>query len=181
MINLLPIKEKLDIYKMYFVRRVIIALALLFVTVVVGIIFLLPSFFLVVVKEERLREQARDTIKTISSEDGMNIGDVIASTNTKLDILARDEGTMLSSVLASILEKKGTRIALSDFLFQKDVQDGNQRKKIVVKGESLNRETLISFADRLKRDPLFSLVDLPVSNLVKSKDIPFSITITLAE
>jgi hypothetical protein len=48
---------------------------------------------------------------------------------------------------------------------------------MAVSGKAVSRDALLSFSKALKSNHRFESVDLPVSNLAKSKDIEFSISI----
>ena len=56
MINLLPIKNKKKVHKLYYFRLGTLALSLWLVALVIGIILLSPSFFLVKTKEEVVKK-----------------------------------------------------------------------------------------------------------------------------
>lgn len=57
----------------------------------------------------------------------------------------------------------------------------NTAATIKLSGQAPDRQTLLNFLDALRREPTFSAVDSPITNLIKSRDIPFNIQLTLAK
>ena len=190
MINLLPPLIKLRIRRWYRARLAIVALLLLFVVILIGTVLLLPSLFLSLVKEYSGTERIMLAQELIPVEKNIEIEKNTRLTNKKISILSqKDANIILLPVINSILEKKPASptsqgglagISITAFLYEKVASSETDKKitpqKILIKGFASNRETLVSFADELRNISLFSDIDLPISNLVKSADIPFIIT-----
>ena len=176
MINLLPPLIKLRIRRWYRARLAIVALLLLFVVILIGTVLLLPSLFLSLVKEYSGTERLMLAQELIPVEKNIEIERNTRLTNKKISILSqKDANIILLPVINSILEKKLAGISITAFLYESATTDPISQK-ILIKGFASNRETLVSFADGLRNISLFSDIDLPISNLVKSADIPFIIT-----
>lgn len=183
MINLLPLKEKKKIYQLYFIRLSIVSLFLLLIVLIVGTVLLLPSLFLSVVKERSAAERVLLAREALSLEEGRNVEAIIASVNKKIGILALAPGVSatLNKAFRTIIDRQPEGLKITGLLYEKDVLGDTGRGKIFIRGISSERDALIAFADLLKKESLFSEVDLPVSNLIKSEDIAFSITVFLNE
>jgi hypothetical protein len=52
---------------------------------------------------------------------------------------------------------------------------------VVLQGKALTREGLIAFKKNLEQDKRFSGVELPISDLAKSKDIPFALRLSYSQ
>jgi hypothetical protein len=52
---------------------------------------------------------------------------------------------------------------------------GTSTVEVVIRGTADTRDALVLFKRRLEQDPLISSVELPVSDLAKSKDITFAL------
>jgi hypothetical protein len=50
-------------------------------------------------------------------------------------------------------------------------------ESVLITGEAASRSLLVQFRDTLEDSPLFESAALPLANLAKDKDVPFSITI----
>jgi hypothetical protein len=50
--------------------------------------------------------------------------------------------------------------------------------KVVVSGVAANRTGLTAFKNAIESDKLFKLATIPLSELAKDKDIPFTLSIT---
>ena len=183
MINLLPLKEKQKIYQLYFIRLSIVSSFLLLIALIVGIVLLLPSLFLSVVKEHSSAERVLLARKALSLEEGRNVEAIITSVNKKISILTLASGVSLtlSKAFRAIIDRQPEGLKIIGLLYEKDVLGDTGRGKIFIRGISSGRDALIAFADLLKKELLFSEVDLPVSNLIKSEDITFLITVFLNE
>jgi len=58
----------------------------------------------------------------------------------------------------------------------------NQTKDplLTIAGMAMTRQSLVEFRDELEKQENFLTVDLPISNLIEEKDVPFVINVTLA-
>ena len=180
MTNLLPseqIKKNITEYHFRFAGT---ALAMLGITIFLATVFLSPSYFLAshkraVIQNDPLWQNDKDDVA--SRERQKEFEDVIKETNMVLDILGTTNNKFYVSgdVVAKIIGYKTTPITISGIFYDaSDVGDA-----LSIKGIEVNRQGLISFTDMLKKDPSFASVDLPISNLVKDRDISFSISIKL--
>ena len=180
MINLLPISEKRKVHKLYIDRVSVTALAFLVISVVIGIIFLLPSFFLIYGKERSVIERISIAREIISQSGEGSVDETMVSVNKKLSLLfpEKDIHFSLSPVLKKILIKKPPNLKIIGLFYKQESNDNVREEKIIVRGRSLGREELLSFVEALREESLFTDVDLPIADLVENEDIPFSITVT---
>lgn len=180
-INLLPPEEKKRIRRIYRFRLGIVILSLTFVLLSIISTFLLPSLFLIGVKEERLMEGL--SARKDETTPGMNkdVEALVQETKRQMDIFFEGDGREASEAIRTVLAKSGDSVTLLGFFFQKVYKEGTDEDKLVLRGEALTRNSLISFADRLKASALFESVNLPVSDLAQSSGITFSITAVLKQ
>jgi hypothetical protein len=185
--NLLPPSEKKVVRERY--RRRLLVVALVFFTILISIILISISIsymasayeIMVVSREVELISKTNDT-KGVAA----NIS-TIKDTNGKLDILTKNStkslGYDLSTVFSSIIDS--AKVKLTSFAYDQIETKKDQTKetghRIIVGGIAKDRETLRDFVKILQSDKRFKSVDLPVSNLIESKDIKFFITIMIAK
>lgn len=180
MANLLPVQEKLQIKKIYRLHLVVVALVFSFLLIEAGVLMLTPSLFLSLVREKEARERLSVVEKVITVEERKNLRDEIVGVNSKIKVLLGEENetALVSSVIARAIEKKNNTIRFDAFFYDGTVEDPLKRK-FTISGISKDRQTLLSFVNTLREDPLFQEVELPVSNFVKNTEIPFFISLTV--
>lgn len=105
-----------------------------------------------------------------------NTAEIIKSANVQIGlILEKDKATLqINESVSQVISEKPEGVFLTGFAYQRPKGFAS---RLVVSGVSRNREVLQGFADSLKKNSLFSKVDLPISTLAPDKDISFSIDI----
>jgi len=182
MINLLPINEKKSAHKIYIVRVSITFLVFLLVSIFAGVVFLFPSILLIRVKGNSATELVSIARETISRSEGGTVAGIARKVNEKLTLLVSEEERhfLLSPVFKKVLNTKTQKLKITGLFYKQGPNNDLREEKIIVRGRSVRREELLSFVKALQTEPLFVNVDLPISDLVESEDIPFSITITFS-
>jgi hypothetical protein len=110
----------------------------------------------------------------IKGEDPIQL---IRRVNIMTDILSNKgvSPILMSDIIVKIISLKSRDIKILSISISSDSLTSG---KIRVDGIANTRDALTLFDKDLKGDGLFSNVDLPVSNLIKNTDAPFSITLT---
>ena len=176
MFNLLPIEKKRTIAREYHLRLSALFLLMLFVTGIVAIVFLAPSFFAVGVKKNRASQELKNLqIATPELRSVEELEALVLEIRNKLEVLKPQEVLLPSQLIQKILDNrpKGVSITASSYL----VKEGEINLKVTGKGST--REALTSFARNLREDEAFQSVDLPVSDLARDRDIDFSIALVV--
>lgn len=178
MINLLPIEEKKNLTKEFNLRIVSFYLYTLAICFLIGAIALLPSYFFFSLKET-IASNKLEAIKAlplpVSDKENTNI---IKDTNKKIATIENTEKTqfsVLDKVIDEIISKKMPDIKLNLISY---VIDKDEVKQITLRGTAPDRERLIIFRRALEADPLFSKIDLPISNFIKGSNIDFNMNLT---
>lgn len=177
MINLIPKKEKKDVLMEYRLRLGVVATLAVASLVISNLILLAPSYFLAASKYNSISAQ----LAAIESKQGavVQVKDAnayIKSINKKIDIFMQKGVAVPASppqVILSILNIKGAEIKIQGFTYDGGVGQG----RLVITGNAANRDSLAGFVEKLKSDPAFAKVDLPISSYVKSTNIDFSIVV----
>ena len=142
--------------------------------IVIGILSLLPSYIISYTLEKDLVNQV-EAIQRSRTADG--IDNVISELNksyTYVKILRNDKPKI--SFLANIQEVLALRtknIAITSFEVASSSEEGIS--EMVLQGNAATRESLLAFKKGIEADPNISNLELPISDLAKSKDIPFAI------
>jgi len=173
MMNFLPEEDKIKIKKEYLRRLFMIWGIFFFLAVSAGIVLLLPAFLFLRGQEDGLERQLIVFGERISRSGVKDIVPLAEDLNGKISVLASGQGAVKkeSDVVKNILEGKTKGIKINNLSFN--------GKIFSIKGISENRTDLLVFVASLKNNKGFKQVESPVSNLVKEKNIEFTINISL--
>ncbi|MFO0718644.1 MAG: hypothetical protein U0522_01275 [Candidatus Paceibacterota bacterium] len=175
MTNLLPQPEQMAIKKEYKYRRSIVFVLMFVFTMIVGAGFLLPSLILSNIKLKTVSfeaEKAR-TANEQRVKDNASVS-TLKETESKLALLnTSGVGGSVVSVVDLITKEKSPNIRIREISYE-----GGVSGKITISGLSKDRESLTDFLHQMQAISIFKLVDLPVSNFAKDKDISFSMQIS---
>ncbi|MFC1732245.1 hypothetical protein ACFL6I_18210 [candidate division KSB1 bacterium] len=175
MANLLPKKERKRFEWEYKFRLLTILLLFLMATIVLGIILLLPSYFVSKSKGESIGRQSELLKKTIIFREGDTSVTSLLSTKQKINQLVETQKQVLQTeIIQTIIQNTDENVAVDAFYYKKGTDSDGEMK---VTGKADSRTALLSFSDRLKKESLFDRVDLPVSSLARDSNITFSITL----
>lgn len=161
----------------FYFKLVILVLVMLSVTVFVGSIALLPSYFFSI-SEKNIAEQKLEIekLKPVPSFDEKT-SNMIVDLDQKLDLIERlqkDKFIVSERVINAISLKRVDGIKINTITYE---EDALKVKKISVNGTAASRETLLSFRLSLEQDTSFKKVDLPIANFIKGTNIQFYLTL----
>jgi cytoskeletal protein RodZ len=175
MINFLSEKNKNNVKKEYSFRvatlfLIVFSLVLIFISV-----FLSSAHILSVYREGVISNQLAMVKESSFGKSNVSLDDVkkineIVKTISSATVYQKPA----SDFIKSILNSKNSAIAISSMSSDFDT---NNNIRISIKGFSKTRDGLTKFVKDIKSLNLFSGVDLPISSLVKSSDIDFSINL----
>jgi hypothetical protein len=174
MFYFLPEKEKKELTREYLLRLSIVALSFSCVAIFLGSVFLLPSYVISDKKFEEVSFRNKQLTATLESGGKSGFNEALAAAKKDMKLLAVTNEMPMIDFIAKITKRKSEDVSIKTIQFVRKVEGGSE---IQVVGNSATRDALISFEKELAKEPLFSSVDFPVSNLAKSKDIDFSIKI----
>ena len=177
MFKLLTDEERQKVAHEYVLRRTIVMLLALILVFITGIIGLLPSYVLSNARQNEVLERSRIMDSIGEKGDESELRAWLVETNRELRLLSPALDTdrpsdLIDKIIAERLA--GMRI--------KGLSWAKVKGEIIlsVSGIALNRQVLIEFENRLNSSGHFSAVSLPVSNLVRDKDIDFQVKLSPA-
>jgi hypothetical protein len=175
MINLIPPSAKRGVTYEYWKRVITVWLYLASAALVILTVFLLPTQVVLRSEIQTLTDIVNAGVDRVANYDISATELVEASGLARL--LLENQATNTPSELINILTKHaGGTVVLSNFQFTKLTTLGG----ITLSGMAQSRQALAQFRDTVTADAHFSAVNLPISNLIKDKDLLFSMEITLA-
>lgn len=175
--TLLPKNEMKMLRREYRVRLFVIALFFVSTGIVIGIAALIPTYLYT---EQQVKEASRN--RALLEENRKANGalqierDLLKSQTIAEKILSEVGSAPYSEILERIISHRPKDILLSSFIFS-DVTSSatSTQTEIQLRGKAISRETLLAFKKRLESDVAFTVVELPLSDLAKSKAIGFSV------
>lgn len=190
MINLLPDSNKKEIKKEYYTRLGVVVAIFLSALLVVRIASLLPSYLLISAKHKSFLERSNSAGHQDIQAKRESLEKVVTEINAKVAMLSGPEKATPSpeKVFSEIISKKPSGIQLNSLSYEDATQSGTKRTenasapqniRLSIVGTAKERNTLLSFVEMLNKDPLFSSVDLPISSLVKDRDLNFTLAVSL--
>lgn len=179
MINLLPVEEKQRIRRLYRSRVIIVSLAALSALFVTGALGLVPSYLSALARYESAVLSSGGTEQKSAGEEEPALLKETKEINRKADLLIKGASDHLpGTLLREVIAKKPPGILFADFSYASP-QTGKDGKgkpaEITASGVADTRDTLLSFVNTLNAREVFSSVDLPISNFVKDRDLPFTL------
>lgn len=176
MVNLLPQTAKRQLVVEYYVRVVSVWLFLVTGAMLVLGVLLMPISVLVDLQlkafDETFTRVSADNASFADSEKSVLAANVLASELNRIDAYA----PLLDDVTA-IQDLADSAISIRSITLERT--EAGVVETITVTGEAATRAALASFRDRIEDAPRFIGAALPISNLAKDKEVPFSIAITV--
>ena len=175
MINLIPPTAKKSIKREYIKRVLTVWLLLFSAGFAILAVFLLPTFVALRGEISALEETAEVGLARVSQFDISATELITANTQAK-SLLDRATSSSPVEVINTLTEYAGTKVTLTNFQFINLATLG----KLTVSGIASTRQDLALFRDAVGNDVRFSMVDLPISNLIKDKDLLFTMNISFS-
>lgn len=173
--TLIPLHERIALRREYRTRVVIVFLFAISISIAIGLGALFPAFAQVSLEERQQLEtiaslkKGKDTsgISGIESEFGRDR----ALVNS---LLIRSAPFSYSRVVEDVIRIRG-QVKIRAISVE---QVATTTLAIIIQGIAPTRDALLAYHDRLENQAFGNSVDLPISELAKSKDIPFSLKLT---
>ena len=173
MLKLLTEEEKVKVMREYVLRRAVVIVSALILVVIVGMVGLFPSYILSSAHQNELKERVKvmEELKLVPTEESPQVW--LNELNLKLKLLSPSvDLDRPTEFVVMVLEQRMPGIRITGFKWsKKDVQ-------LSVSGIASDRQSLLTFENRLNASGKFSEVVLPVSNLAKDRDIAFQVKLS---
>ena len=175
MINLLPPEGRSFIQREYWVRVASVYMLVLSAVAASGVALLLPTYFHIAFQ---INAVTSDIDSVGSEEEFAALENAIKEANAFSRILATSpEAVPATNVINELNDIAGAAISIDGVTI---ATTDDVMSSIVITGVADTRAGLVAMRDRIEAHALFDKAELPISNLAKDQNIPFSITITPA-
>lgn len=178
--TLLPEKELRALKREYRIRAVIFFLFFLSCSIFLGIISLLPAYIY-------SYSQEKDSIASLNSLKSKRTNSEVENVSKELEqtslmvsrLKGKKDQVIYSSIINEIVKNKNSGLTINSFNFSSQ-SNATSSISTIIQGKAGTRESLIQFKNKLESDPNISDVELPVSDLAKSKNISYSIKLSIS-
>jgi diacylglycerol kinase family enzyme len=171
----LPQIERLKLKREYRTRALVVGLFILSTAMIIGTISLFPTYIDSKLQENSELAKIAEITKTNDANGLEEIKRELAFDNALLSFAEKTvSGNYYYEIISNIILAKGSikigSISVTDF--------STTTISFTIQGNAPTREGLTSYKNRLESTMPGSMAEVPLSDLAKSKDIPFSIKFT---
>ncbi len=177
MFFLLPQKNKKVLRREYHLRRWTVFLALLFFTIIIAIVLLVPTY--VTLKFNNQQKSNELEIKEQTIEKMLNPEAIyqIERVSNQLDkITGISENILFSLLIEAVLERVPNDVLLNNLSLKRGSDE--EGIKIFINGRAENRNALLEFSESLLRNELFLETDISIDEFSRGVDIDFNFSVT---
>ncbi len=176
--NLLPLQERAVFHYEQWRRFAIVAGVGLYGALVIGIVFLLPSYLPSLFQQsefERLRALEELAFRSAATRGARTHANTVRSLLSAMHIQEGQRYDSLSAALERVLkESDGLSITLVSVSLKND-------GIVSLTGQAAARDDLLEFEGRLRASRLFQNITSPLSNIIRERNISFTLQGALAK
>jgi hypothetical protein len=177
MTNLIPPAGRAVLVREYWLHTITVWALLFAVACGIGAALLMPTYLLTSAELRAVSTEAAALSHTQS--DGGDMEALVDDVNTLAgDFESMQRDRSLSDVLGAVDAHAGADIAVSRYTV---ARDGAAIDQLEIAATAASRDALTSFQDALRADAHFSSADVPISDLVRSDSLPFTMDLTIAD
>lgn len=169
--TLIPLVDRKRLHREYYVRFVTVLLSILACSVIVGAGALFPAYIQAWLTRNNT-ESMFTMVKNLKREAGVDMANKQLSRDSILiQALSKDAQTVyFSDIVRSIISRKQD-VVINSF----NVSQGEGKKiAIAITGIAPTRDELLAFKGRLESLMPGTTIDVPISQLARSTNVPFS-------
>lgn len=178
--TLLPEKEIRTLKREYFTRFIIVIIFFVSLAILSGILSLVPSYMKSYVKEQESLKQVESLQKGRQARGTDAITTELGATYKLIKSVKEDgDSVSFAESISDIVNLRTPQIFYSSMSIQKADKSATSSLTVIIQGKAVTRDSLIKFKKNVEANPNVSRVDLPISDLAKSKDITFAVRFLL--
>lgn len=175
-LNLLPPEDQQRVGRDRLIRFFTYTNSVIFIILLVGNTLLLPTYFFLFFQERGARELLAAQQQTAHTEQTRETEARITQINAALARFQKSYTPAKDSLAASItssITNAPAGITLSFFSFEKETG------AIILRGHALTRNDLLQYISLIREHPSFSRVESPVENILRDKNISFTLSFSI--
>lgn len=177
MSNLLPPAAKKQRQREYAIRVLVISMYSFSFLAIAASVLSIPTIILL---QSQLRTIATDYDQSQQADVSFTEAeDVIEEANAFVtDVASMYEYEALIPYITAVLEMQTSAITLDSVTVERD--ESYTPATLIVSGKAATRTALPSFEAALESLPQVAAVEIPIENLAREVDVPFTVTVELA-
>lgn len=175
MINLIPPTARRSVTIEYWLRAIAVWLLLLGTSCLILAILLFPTYILIRMQVSLLGTNLTASSDKIATFDVSSAELTLANNRARI-LTSVTSTTPFSVYMDTVNQLAGGEVEITQMTFSRPESEG----KIKLTGIAKNRQALAQFRDQLEANSAFANVNLPISNLIKERDLLFVMDINLA-
>lgn len=176
--SLLPPIYYKEIRREKIFRLSVLFLILISGVLLVGIIFIFPSYFTLMFSTEDILRRWDAEQQSFERQDITSFEETVAKINKQSALYLNNENRryQLAPLLVRIAEADDKNIRLNKINLQ---PENGGSFHIVISGTAATRDALLEYTQKLKNTPEFGLIRSPIKNLLKESEVPFEMDIVV--
>ena len=177
MVNLLPDTQKKIIEAEYRFRTILVSLSFFIFFLIISSALLLPAYFL---SRGKFSVASADTAMaaSLTKEQADEVRRELSLLNEKLSVVSLERpGLPVSAIISSVVSSRSAEVYIKNMIYESK----GGTSKIDIFGTSKTRDSFLVFVENLQPAKIFSEVYSPISNLVKEKDVDFTVQIGITK
>ena len=175
MINLIPPAAKRRFRREFWIRVVVVWLALGCLVLVFAMLMLLPSFVFVAGQLAAYQSPLNSATEAAAEQAGLR--STVERTNQRAAAVnAIAAIPSITPYIERVRALQGNAITISSVTA---VREEVAVSELRISGVALDRRSLTNFSTALAADERFAAADVPLGNLAANEDIAFSLTVTV--
>jgi hypothetical protein len=172
MINLIPPVARRSIIREYWIRAVTVWMFLLGTGCLIVTCLLLPTYMLVRNEIDALALQVEQNSARVANFD-VSSNELVTAGRQAAVLAAPQTDTAFSIYYGALLDLAGSAVTVETMTFTRVATTTT----ISVTGVAATRQALATFRDEIKSQPMFIAADLPISSLIKDRDLLFTLSV----
>lgn len=177
MLHLLTETQKNKVIKEYRMRLVVVICILIALVSLTGVALILPSYLIAVGKVNTIKVGNQSKEESIKILNDQNFKDKLKKIDSSLDALKMSINTLSPrEAYNKIINSLPEGVVLNRYTYSL-VDDSTAA--ISIDGVAIDRNNLLDLHNKLKLNPEFIGIDIPITSFTKKKDLNFSLKFNL--
>lgn len=180
MTNLIPLSAQKQVRREYWIRTLSVWAVISGIAMLILVILTIPIYVLVTIN---LNNQTENT--THLSVERSQLRDIEATLKSAGEyaslVLSEDNEKPLTEHISILSTLTSNAISINTYRLETVKKSENEESLVLsIQGVATTRTALASFRDVLENNDLYQEVILPISTLIKDRDVDFSMQLTVA-
>lgn len=176
MINLLPPKEKLQLKSDYRRRQAATATLLAFGFALISLVFLLAINFSIFFQHQSIVALLGSLKNTTRKDQSAAAQTLVKKLNQEFSFFPTTSWGKASDLISGVVAARPRGVTITKWSYGRGTPS-----TLTILGQADTRDELLAFLDNLKKSDQFTAVNSPISNLIKNRNVPFTLGLTIKE